>query len=66
MNGQKKSYEMVGPYKKKDIPNIQIDYRGLTAYARNKNVSVANLSDEEKNKFIKNATINDVKKAMII
>ena len=65
MNGQKKSSKMMGPYEKKDIPNIQIDYGGLVAYARSKNVSVANLSDEEKNRYIKNATIDDVKKIMI-
>lgn len=39
MNGRVKSYRLAalaGSYFKADIPNIKIDYRGLTAVARNK------------------------------
>ena len=66
MNGKKKSYNMVGPYSKSEIPEFQIDYRNLVKYARTKGISVVNLSDEEKNKFISGATMDDVRKAMII
>ena len=37
---------------KSDIPNIRIDYKGLTSFARSKGVRVCDLSDEEKNSFI--------------
>ena len=43
---------MTGPYMKSDIPNIRIDYKGLTSFARSKGVRVCDLSDEEKNSFI--------------
>lgn len=34
------------------LPNIKMDLAGLSRYARNKGVSVAELSEEEKNRFI--------------
>ena len=40
---------LAGPYFKADIPNINIDYKGLTAFARNKECKVCDLTDEEKN-----------------
>lgn len=54
-----------GPYSKKDIPIFDIDYRGLTEYAHSVNKKVCNLSDDEKNRFIKNATMKDIKEKAI-
>ena len=68
MNGQMKSYRpsaLAGPYYKADIPNIKIDYRGLTAFAHNTGRSVCDLTDEEKNRFISNADMNIVRKRAI-
>lgn len=38
-------------YKISEIPNFDIDYRGLTKLARQKGCSVAALSDSEKNQI---------------
>ena len=38
-------------YKISEIPNFDIDYRGLTKLARQKGCSVATLSDNEKNQL---------------
>ncbi len=68
MNGQMKSYNstvLAGPYFKADIPDIRIDYRGLTAFARNKGCKVCDLTDEEKNCFITNADMTVVRKYAI-
>lgn len=62
MNGQMKSYDLSGPYSIKDIPVFNIDYRGLTEYARSIKKKVFELSNEEKNRFIVGATIEDVEK----
>ena len=62
MSGQLKSYNLSGPYSIKDIPVFNIDYRGLTEYARSIKKQVFELSDEEKNRFIVGATMDDVKK----
>lgn len=56
---------LAGPYFKSDIPNIKIDYRGLTTFARNKGCRVCDLSDEEKNRFITDADMNTVRKHAI-
>ncbi|MCR5103558.1 MAG: hypothetical protein K6B68_03775 [Eubacterium sp.] len=44
------------------LRGVQIDYQGLIAYARNKGITVPELTDEEKNKFIINSTMSEIKK----
>ena len=41
------------PVKKSELPNVVADYRGLIAYAREKGVAVTELSQEEKNRYVK-------------
>lgn len=59
---------MVNPKYKKDKSKdktkgkITIDLKGISEYAAQKGISVPDLSDEEKQKFITNATIADIKK----
>ena len=65
MCGQMKNCSTIGPYSIKDIPVFKIDYRGITEYARSRGVSVVSLSDEEKNRFISGASMNDVRKAQL-
>lgn len=55
----------MGPYLKEDIPNVNIDYRGLVAFAKDKGVPVCNLSDEEKNLFISGSDIDKVRAVAI-
>jgi len=40
-----------GPISISQIPKVKIDYKGLIAYAKAKNMRPGDLSDEEKNKF---------------
>ena len=47
-------------YKISEIPNFDIDYRGLTKLARQKGCSVAALSDNEKKQFIHGSTMEEV------
>lgn len=54
-----------GPYRICDIPKFDIDYRGLVKYARAKGKKVVELSDKEKSMFIRNATIEDVRRNAI-
>ena len=68
MNGRMKSFRQIklaGPYFKEDIPSVRIDYKGLTALAREKGVRACDLSDEEKNRFIIGADMNKVREAAI-
>ena len=68
MNERMKSFKqtkMDGPYFRADIPNIRIDYKGLTAYARKKGIRVCDLSDAEKNGFITGADMCTVRKKAI-
>ena len=41
-----------GPIMAKDIPNVRIDLRGLSAYARERGVQPIDLSEEEKKRFL--------------
>ena len=44
MNGLTKTYDndiLFGPYRKSEIPEIKIDYKGLVLYARNKGLEPA-------------------------
>jgi len=52
-------------YKINEIPNFNIDYRGLIKLARQKGCSVADLSDNEKNQFIHGSTMSEVRKKSI-
>ena len=58
MNGQMMNYDRYleslknTPIYTGNIPSVKIDYRGLIAYAREKGVSVHELSDEEKQPFV--------------
>lgn len=68
MNGQMKSFRpapLAGPYFKADIPNIRIDYKGLTTYARQKGVHVCDLSDKEIDPFILDSDITKVRQSAI-
>ncbi len=56
---------MCGPYKPEDIPKIKIDLRELVKYAKSVNKKVPELSDEEINRFISGATMDDVRKVRI-
>jgi len=64
MSGQMKISES-RPYGIDEIPVINIDYRGLVAYARSKNKTVPELSDQEKEKFIINSDMDDVRRRML-
>ena len=68
MNGQMKlsrPARLAGPYYIADIPKIQIDYRGLVAFAREKGCHVCDLTDDEKNRFIIGADMNYVREQAI-
>ena len=64
MIGQKKLYD-AHVYSIQEIPQFNIDYRGLIKYARSKGLSVVDLSEAEKNRFITGSTMSDVKKHCI-
>ena len=42
------------------LPEAQIDLSGLIAYAHEKGVKVGDLSEEEKNQFISNSTVQSL------
>lgn len=44
---------MTGPIAASDLPNVQIDYKGLLEYAEKKGVPVIDLNEAEKSQFVK-------------
>ena len=59
MNGQMKRYkeiikDMPEPIRLKNRPKINIDMRGIMDYAEQQGKKVIELSEEERNMFIKN------------
>lgn len=48
------------------LPDTSIDFTGLIAYAHSKGVKVGDLTDEEKNQFIKGDTIESLQKKLMI
>ena len=57
---------MCGPYKPADIPKIKMNLRELVKYAKSINKKVPELSDEEINRYISGATMDDVRNVRII
>jgi hypothetical protein len=57
---------MCGPYKPADIPKIKMNLRELVKYAKSINKKVPELSDEEINRYISSATMDDVRNFRII
>ena len=64
MNGQMKVSEP-RPYKVNEIPQVDIDYRGLVSYARSIGKKVPELSDEEKNRFIFSSSMQEIRRNML-
>ena len=48
------------------LPDTSIDFADLIAYAHSKGVKVGDLTDEEKNQFIKGDTIESLQKKLMI
>ena len=44
---------MTGPIAASDLPDVQINYKGLLEYAEKKGVPVIDLSESEKSRFVK-------------
>lgn len=65
MSGQRKMSEP-GPYMVSEIPEVKIDYRGLITYAKSINKTVPELSEAEKNQFISDSSIQEIRKMMLI
>jgi len=57
---------MCGPYKPAEIPKIKMNLRELVKYAKSINKKVPELSDEEINRYISGATMDDVRNVRII
>ena len=53
------------PYRISEIPKINIDYRSLINYAHSVGKTVPELSDDEKDKFIIDSSIQELKKIML-
>lgn len=52
-------------YSKTEIPEVQIDYRRLVKYAKSLNKTVPELTDAEKEMFIKDMTMDEVRQNML-
>ena len=48
------------------LPDTSIDFAGLIAYAHSKGVKAGDLTDEEKNQFIKGDTIESLQKKLML
>ena len=44
---------MAGPIAARNLPDLQIDYKGLLEYAEQKGVPVIDLIEAEKNQFVR-------------
>ena len=44
---------MTGPIEARELPDVQINYKGLLDYAEQKGVPVIELSEAEKSQFVK-------------
>ena len=51
-----------GPYLSSEIPKVDIDYRGLVDYAHSVGKAVFELSDEEKERFVLDMSMDDVRR----
>lgn len=65
MSGQREASEP-GPYMVSEIPAVKIDYRGLITYAKSINKTVPELNDAEKNQFISDSSMQEIRKIMLI
>lgn len=52
-------------YKANEIPQVNIDYRGLVDYARSVGREICELSDKEKERFIVDLSMEDVRRIML-
>ena len=50
------------PVSLESLPNISLDLRGIIKYAKEKNMQVVDLTEEEKNRFIKKKKDNEERK----
>ena len=62
MNGLMSRYreslaQTPGPIMQSDLPSVVVDLRGISAYARERGVQPAQLSDEEKARFVSPAPL---------
>jgi len=48
------------------LPDTSIDFAGLIAYAHSKGVKAGDLTDEEKNRFIKGDTIESLQNKLMM
>lgn len=46
-----KNSKVIGPIMPSKKPNIKVDMRGLLEYARNKQIRIEDLTDDERAKF---------------
>ena len=71
-NGQMINYEkyldslqsMPAPILGDQLPEIELDLPGLMAYAHSKGVKAGELSEEEKNRFIKGGTVTSLRREL--
>ncbi len=66
MNGQTMSYkEMLQKTQQPKVSpmvfKVRIDYHGLRDYAKKKGSKISDLSDEEKNEFIENSSMKEIR-----